>query len=442
MLPGPLPGALGHLCHNGEVTPVKQLDSIIGQARQRVAFGVGNAAAWASRVTGRGTGASIRGALMMKIDPGLFRRLLAGKRIAAVSGTNGKTTTTHLLTAALRASVADARDVVSNPDGANLREGVVSALSTRPKAPIAALEVDEQVVPDLIKYGRPEVLIMLNFSRDQLDRHHEINALGRRWRKALTEAGAQGPVVIANVKDPLVAWSAQPARKVIWVDLGTQWSADSALCPACGSVLTDVDGRWDCPGCELGEQTPDYRVEGDEVVTAAGERWPLDLQVPGRFNRGNAACALAAAIEMGVYPPVAIRGMRTVKAPAGRFAIGSYGDTKARLVLAKNPAGWAESLLVMESDPVILAIDSLIADGTDVSWLWDVDYEQLAGRRVIATGPRSADLAIRLSYAEVEHEVIPDIADALKGPFDGTVDVLATYSAFLRLCRMGGVELK
>lgn len=394
-------------------------------------------------MTGRGTGASIKGAIMTRVDPTLFRTLLAGKRIGVVSGTNGKTTTTHLLTAALRASVADPRDVVTNPDGANLREGVVSALSTRPKAPIAALEVDEQVVADVIRHGRPEVLIMLNFSRDQLDRHHEINALGRKWRQALTEAGDEGPTVVANVKDPLVAWSAQPARKVIWVDLGTDWSQDSALCPNCGSVLGhDAAGRWDCPGCELGEQPCDYRVDGDEVVMADGERMRLGLQVPGRFNNGNAACALAAAVEMGVYAPVAIRGMRTVQAPAGRFAIGTYGDTKARLVLAKNPAGWAESLLVMESDPVILAIDSLIADGTDVSWLWDVDYERLAGRRVIATGPRSADLAVRLSYAEVAHEVIPDVADALKGPFDGTVDVLATYSVFLRLCRMGGVDLK
>ena len=417
--------------------------SILGKARQRLAFAAGNTAAFASRVTGRGTGASIKGAIMTRIDPTLFRRLLAGKRLGVVSGTNGKTTTTHLLTAALRASVADPRDVVTNPDGANLREGVVSALSTRPKAPIAALEVDEQVVADVIRHGRPEVLIMLNFSRDQLDRHHEINALGRKWRQALVEAGDEGPTVVANVNDPLVAWSAQPARKVIWVDLGTDWSQDSALCPNCGSVLVhDEAGRWDCPGCELGEQVPDYRVDGDHVVMPDGERLRLDLQVPGRFNKGNAVCALAAAVEMGVYAPVAIKGMRTVQAPAGRFAIGSYGDTKARLVLAKNPAGWAESLLVMQSDPVILAIDSLIADGTDVSWLWDVDYEQLAGRRVIATGPRSADLAVRLSYAEVEHEVIPDVADALKGPFDGTVEVLATYSVFLRLCRLGGVDLK
>ena len=416
---------------------------VVNSIRLPIAYAVGNAAAVASRVSGRGSGASIKGALMMRIYPGYFKELLVGKRIGVISGTNGKTTTTHLRTAALRASVADPRDVVTNADGANLREGVVSAMSTRPKAPIAILEVDEQVVPDVIAYGHPEVLIMLNFSRDQLDRHHEINALGKKWRKALIAAGEQGPTVVANAKDPLVTWSAEAARKVIWVDMSTGWTQDAALCPQCGTILEyDCAGHWNCPGCPLGEHQPDYRVEGGEVIEADGERWPLDLQVPGRFNQGNAACALAAAVEMGVYEPIALRGMRTVQAPAGRFAIGSYGDTRARLVLAKNPAGWAESLLVMATDPVILAVDSAIADGTDVSWMWDVEYEKLRGRRVIATGPRATDLALRLSYAEVEHEVIPDMAEALKGPFEGTVDVLSTYSAFLRLCHMGGVELK
>ncbi len=416
---------------------------VVNSIRLPIAYAVGNAAAVASRVSGRGSGASIKGALMMRIYPGYFKELLVGKRIGVISGTNGKTTTPHLLTAALRASVADPRDVVTNADGANLREGVVSAMSTRPKAPIAILEVDEQVVPDVIAYGHPEVLIMLNFSRDQLDRHHEINALGKKWRKALIAAGEQGPTVVANAKDPLVTWSAEAARKVIWVDMSTGWTQDAALCPQCGTILEyDCAGHWNCPGCPLGEHQPDYRVEGGEVIEADGERWPLDLQVPGRFNQGNAACALAAAVEMGVYEPIALRGMRTVQAPAGRFAIGSYGDTRARLVLAKNPAGWAESLLVMATDPVILAVDSAIADGTDVSWMWDVEYEKLRGRRVIATGPRATDLALRLSYAEVEHEVIPDMAEALKGPFEGTVDVLSTYSAFLRLCHMGGVELK
>ena len=326
------------ICQNGKVANrMSQLAAgirtrgVVNSIRRPIAYAVGNAAAVASRVSGRGSGASIKGALMMRIYPGYFRELLAGKRIGVVSGTNGKTTTTHLLTAALRESMSDPRDVVTNPDGANLREGVVSALSVRPKAPIAILEVDEQVVPDVIAYGHPEVLIMLNFSRDQLDRHHEINALGKKWRTALMAAGEAGPTVIANAKDPLVTWSAEVATKVIWVDMSTGWTQDAALCPQCGTILEyDCSGHWNCPGCPLGEHEPDYRVDGGEVVKADGERWPLDLQVPGRFNQGNAACALAAAVEMGVYEPVALRGMRTVQAPAGRFAIGSYGDTKSQ----------------------------------------------------------------------------------------------------------------
>ncbi|MCT3016699.1 DUF1727 domain-containing protein, partial [Propionibacterium freudenreichii] len=128
-----------------------------------------------------------------------------------------------------------------------------------------------------------------------------------------------------------------------------------------------------------------------------------------------------------------------VRAPAGRFAVGTFGETRARLLLAKNPAGWAESILIMDSDPVILAIDSAIADGADVSWLWDVDFEQLAGKHVVCTGPRAQDLAVRLSYAEVEHSIVPDLSEALHGDYPGQVDVLATYTAFLNLCRMGGV---
>lgn len=385
--------------------------------------------------------------VMTRVAPGLFDDLLANRRVALVSGTNGKTTTTHFLTAAIRASVADPRDIVTNPEGANLREGVVSAFCANPKAPIAVLEVDEQIVAHAIRAGHPEVLVMLNFSRDQLDRHHEINALGRRWREALLAAGSDGPVAVANVNDPLVTWAAQAARDQVWVDLGTGFNMDAALCPACGAILTFTEHTWDCPNCELTRHDPQIWVEGDDVVFADGKRFELDLQTPGRFNRGNAACALAAAGVMGVDTQTAIAAMRTVKSPAGRFAIGRFVNpdgslSYARLVLSKNPAGWAEGLLVMQSDPVVLAIDSLFADGTDVSWLWDVEFERLRGRHVIATGPRCDDLAVRLTYAEVDHEVIPSLAQALRGPFGTTVDVLATYTAFLRLCRMGGVELK
>lgn len=410
------------------------------QVWRSAAIGAGNLAAWASRRTGRGSGASIRGQVITKLYPDAFTELVAGRRIAAISGTNGKTTTTHLLTAALRAWVDDPTDVVTNADGANLREGIASALSQQVHAPIAILETDEQIVPAMVRAGHPEVLVMLNFSRDQLDRHHEIKSLGKKWRDALAEAGGKGPVVVANIHDPLVTWAAEAAQHTIWVDMGIGWTQDAALCPNCGTVLRyGGDNGWSCPGCMMAQHPADFSVSGDQVTGPHGEQWLLDLAVPGRFNRGNATCALAAAIVMGVDPAVAVQAMSTVRAPAGRFSTGHFGETTARLLLAKNPAGWAESLLVMQSDPVVLAIDSAIADGTDVSWLWDVEYEQLAGRHVVCTGPRAQDLAVRLSYAGVEHSIVPSLTEAMHAHYDHPVDVLATYTAFLHLCRMGGV---
>ena len=336
--------------------------------------------------------------------------------------------------------------LVHNADGANLHHGIASALCERPKADIAILETDERVVADMIRLGKPEVLVLLNFSRDQLDRHHEIKALGRSWRDALADAGADGPVVVANADEPLIVWAAQTAREVVWVDTATTWTQDASLCPNCGSTLareqpdhTAGSGR----GLAL-HRLRSGSAQGrlprggwqDHRPPAAGVA--SRLNVPGRFNISNAACALAAAELMGVDPGTALVGMRTVSAPAGRFATAHFGGTTARLLLAKNPAGWAEALPLAQTSTVILAIDSAAADGRDVSWLWDVEYEQLAGRTVVATGPRAQDLAVRLSYAEVEHRCIPDLAAALAGHPE-PVDVIATYTPFQRLRKMGGV---
>jgi UDP-N-acetylmuramyl tripeptide synthase len=186
-----------------------------------------------------------------------------------------------------------------------------------------------------------------------------------------------------------------------------------------------------------------YRVDGTTIVGPDGTVWPTALQVPGAFNVGNAACALAAAVQFGVPAATAVVGLNSVTAPAGRFATAHFGDTTARLLLAKNPAGWAEALPLAQTSTVVLALDSAAADGRDVSWLWDVEYEQLArpdGERrvVIATGPRAQDLAVRLAYADVEHRCVPDLAAALAGHPE-PVDVIATYTPFQRLRKMGGV---
>jgi UDP-N-acetylmuramyl tripeptide synthase len=368
----------------------------VSSARLSAATFAGRMAGTASRLARRGTGASIRGKIMLKLDPTALSKLLAGKRIAIVSGTNGKTTTTHFLAAAVRESLGTQTfRLVHNAEGANLHHGLASALSEHPEADIAILESDERVVGDLIKISRPEVLVLLNFSRDQLDRHHEIKSLSRSWRMALAGAGSSGPIVVANADEPLVVWAASAAEQVVWVDTATTWTQDSSLCPECDSGL--------------------IRIQPD-----------------------RASSALAAAELMGVDARTALNGMRKVTSPAGRFATARFGDTTARLLLAKNPAGWAEALPLAQSQTVVLAIDSAAADGRDVSWLWDVEYERLAGRSVIATGRRAQDLAVRLKYAEVDYRCVPDLADALAGHRE-PVDVIATYTPFQRLRRMGRV---
>ncbi|MDR1512574.1 MAG: DUF1727 domain-containing protein, partial [Propionibacteriaceae bacterium] len=173
--------------------------SLADRVRLRAATAVGDVAAVASRLAGRGTGQSIRGQVLTRLAPRSFAQLLAGKDVLGVSGTNGKTTTNHLLAAAVRQSLGpEAGRVVTNADGGNLHQGIVSALAGRRDATIAVLECDERVIPDLIAVAAPKVLVFLNFSRDQLDRNHEVKFLARSWREALAQAGSGGPVVVAN----------------------------------------------------------------------------------------------------------------------------------------------------------------------------------------------------------------------------------------------------
>lgn len=404
-----------------------------------------------SRLAKRGSGASLKGQILTRVAPTAFADLLAGRRIIAITGTNGKTTTSHLVVAALREALgADSGRLVSNADGANLRYGIASALTSHPKADLAVLETDERVVPDLLELGRPEVLVLLNFSRDQLDRNVEVVHLARGIRDALASLGDDGPLVVANSDDPLVVWTAQAAREVVWFDSAGTWESDAALCPACGALLTrrqpsgDITGTWDCPTCELTEPTASYLVAGSRITLPDGSVVDPHLNIPGKFNVANAAAGLAAVQAWGVGTDVALRGFAQVDAPAGRFATLTIRGLDARLLLAKNPAGWAEALQLAEGETLVLAIDAILADGNDPSWLWDVDFEQLRGRHVIVTGPRAYDLAVRLGYAEVSHEVILQLTDALAAAAavvaGSRVDVITTYTPFQQLLTMAGAR--
>jgi UDP-N-acetylmuramyl tripeptide synthase len=414
-----------------------------------------------SRAFGRGSGTVAGGRAGLAIDPGLLATLASGRRVALVSGTNGKTTTTRLLATALAGH--DPGSVVSNDTGANMPAGHVAALAGAPSAPVAVLEVDEGYLGRLIDEAHPDVVVLLNLSRDQLDRIAEVRMLVDRWRVALGKLraprpGTPGTVVVANADDPMVAYAAGTAPTVRWVGAGQVWHEDAVGCPSCGGRIVFPDGgRWACDRCDFARPAVDADVVGDELVLADGTRHPIRIALPGQFNRANAGMVAVAALPL--LDAVGARGtddgpstvdlvlgrLAGVTDVAGRFSTVVRGGRPVRLLLAKNPAGWTAIFDLLDESgdraaPVVLSVNARTADGLDTSWLWDVPFERLAGRSVVATGDRRLDLAVRLRYAEVDHDVVGGplaaLDHALAHSDDGvTVDFLGNYTAFADLRR-------
>ncbi len=424
-----------------------------------------------SRALGRGSGTVAGGRVGLVLDPVLLATLAGGRRVALVSGTNGKTTTTRMLSAAL----VDGSDrvVATNDTGANMPAGHVSALAGSPPGSDAVLEVDESYLGRLLDETGPRVVVLLNLSRDQLDRIAEVRILADRWRAALSvgdgsathghaEAGPdrRNTVVVANADDPMVVWAATPADDVRWVAAGQVWHDDSVGCPACGGgIVFEPGGGWACDRCEFARPSCDAWIDGGDLVLSDGTRGALEIGLPGWFNRANAAMAAVAAPFMtdpadGLTPLSALARMAGVGEVAGRFGTKWHHGGRVRTLLAKNPAGWTAIFDLLEEGgapriPVVLSINARIADGLDTSWLWDVPFERLAGRRVVATGDRRLDLAVRLRYAEVAATVVSDplaaVDEALRMAKEdqvpdqsgstpaATVEFLGNYTAFADL---------
>jgi UDP-N-acetylmuramyl tripeptide synthase len=398
----------------------------------------------------------------LAIDPGLLATLAAGRRVALVSGTNGKTTTTRLLATALTGT-GGSTSVVSNDTGSNMPAGHVAALAGAPEAVVAVLEVDEGYLGHLITESAPAVVVLLNLSRDQLDRIAEVRMLVDRWRTAFCgltapAPGATGTLVVANADDPMVAYAAATAPTVRWVGAGQVWHDDAVGCPACGGRISFPDGGpWGCDRCDFARPAVEAEVVGDELVLADGTRHPIRIGLPGQFNRANAGMVAVAALplleaagirgEDGGPPDVdlVLDRLAAVTEVAGRFSTVVRGGRPVRLLLAKNPAGWTAIFDLMDesgagSTPVVLAVNARTADGLDTSWLWDVPFERLAGRPVVATGDRRLDLAVRLRYAEVDHDVVDGSLAALdhavrRSAPDDLLEFVGNYTAFADLRR-------
>jgi lipid II isoglutaminyl synthase (glutamine-hydrolysing) len=393
----------------------------------RLARLCGRAATLGSRAVRRGEGSVVGGAIAQKIDPTIARELAEGVRVALVSGTNGKTTTTRMITEA----VSTVTLVANNRTGANLANGIVGALMDTPRADTAVLEVDEGFVPWALETLGPDMIVLLNLSRDQLDRMHEVAALAERWQAAI--AAHPPRVVVANADDPMVVYAAgdQPA---VWVAAGLSWTTDATTCLWCGGVIEFPPTGWACTRCDHRRPPCAVSLDGD-TVTAADWTIELALPLPGRSVRANAVMALAAAEQLDVPVAGAVERWRSIRSIEGRYEVSDFAGTQVRLHLAKNPAGWSDTLDMLDADdlPVILVLNARGQDGRDPSWIWDVPFDQLRGRTVVCMGERGTDLAVRLTYADIDIREAASLREAAAMVGSGPVHVVANYSAFQQL---------
>ncbi|NLA55857.1 MAG: Mur ligase family protein [Corynebacterium humireducens] len=404
---------------------------VLRRLRSRAATTAAQLATTASRLTGRGAGGMIGGLVANAIDPTIMENLGRGRPTVLVTGTNGKSTTTRMLAAAMRSRFS----IATNDGGDNMDAGIISALLAGKDASHIVLEVDELHVPAVAERLRPEVMVLLNLTRDQLDRVGEINKIERALRRAVT--AHPDMLVIANCDDVLMTSVAYDAPNVIWVSAGAGWTGDSVSCPRTGGhVVREGDDWWAVKplpdGRDFRRPTPTWTITDSGLESPHGSS-ELSLKLPGRANRGNATQAIAAAVE-GFDVPLtdAIAAAESVDNVAGRYSTIRLGERDIHLLLAKNPAGWQEALSMVDrsADGLVIAVNGQVADGEDLSWLWDVAFEDFEGLVVKAAGERGTDLAVRLTYADIGHDLIPDPLDAVLACPPGRVEVLANYTAF------------
>jgi lipid II isoglutaminyl synthase (glutamine-hydrolysing) len=430
------------------------------------------AAARLSRLTGRGGGTTVPGKLLLALDPRALERLAARlpEGAALVSATNGKTTTAKMAAEILAPRFA----LAHNTSGANLVSGVASTLLEARGADLALLEVDENALPEVAGRVRPGALCLGNLFRDQLDRYGELEAIATRWRAAVAALPEQ-TTVVANADDPQVAELARgrPHSLAFGIDDPAQslpslpHAADSKWCLVCGTayeyaaVYVGHLGDYRCPHC--GHARPPLDVAARELeldgldsvsfeLTAPAGRRRVRLPVPGLYNVYNALAAASLGLTLGASVDEVASGLERFAPAFGRLERIAVGERRVLMLLIKNPAGANEAIRTLVSggapSHAVVALNDEIADGRDVSWIWDVDFEPLLEGldTVVATGERAAELALRFKYGGLDEdriEVVPELGRALdRGleltPAGGELTVLPTYTAMLALRRVVG----
>jgi len=419
-----------------------------------------------SRATGRGGGTTLPGKLLWKLDPGavdaLAARLSLG--VAVISATNGKTTTT-----AMAARILGGKHRLAwNQSGANLLSGIASALLSARGAELGLFEVDEGALPEATARIRPRAVALSNLFRDQLDRYGELELVAERWRKAVGAVPEEAALIV-NADDPVVSSLGDGRPHVLRFGLddprharpALQHAADSKYCVRCGTPYEYAAayvghlGDYRCPACEHARPTLDIAARTIELRGLVASRFRLEtpvgsvdveLALPGLYNVYNATAAASLALTLGASLADVRAGLEAFSAAFGRFERIPAGGKTVVVLLVKNPAGANEVLRTLETGvpPVlVLALNDAIADGQDVSWIWDVDFEPILGHvaHVVVSGERAAELGLRLLYGGLPDERL-EVEPSLERALDhglalveaGTeLVVLPTYTAMLAL---------
>ncbi|MBI3577678.1 Mur ligase family protein [Candidatus Gottesmanbacteria bacterium] len=374
----------------------------------------GKLISFVSQLLNLGAGATWPGEIALRLDPHILTKI-APKNIILVAGTNGKTTTTLMIKQIL------GDRVVTNASGANLLNGMASAIITSPPTDWGVFEIDENSLPQVLHFIKPKVIVLLNLFRDQLDRYGEVDVIAEKWERSLREQGRQREQdskaskkntiqIIANADDPLVAEIAKSASRpgleagitFFGLDDPSQFmkkmehATDSTFCPRCGTRLIYKGiyyshlGDWHCPKCK--NTRPKLAISS----------W--DYPLPGLYNRYNTLAAVATAKALGVSDKQIKLSLQNFAPAFGRQEEFTIDGKKVKIFLSKNPAGFNESLrtvIELGAKNILIALNDRIPDGRDVSWIWDVDFEMLPGYVTpVVSGDRCYDLALRLKYAK------------------------------------------
>lgn len=388
-----------------------------------------------------GHGSTWPGHIALNSNKNFIKDLLRNSKIKIIliAGTNGKTTTSKLLQSILK---EDNKKIILNESGANLLNGIASALILnssifgKVKKDFAIFETDENTLPQILKELTPDILVLLNLFRDQLDRYGELDTIASKWKLAI-EKLPKKTALILNSNDPLIAYLGNNKSLYFGLDEKSNISqiqdwADSVFCPKCNSKLEFEKiyfshiGNWKCLNCGLNAPDIDLKKVYSPLL--------------GTYNKYNALAAVLTAETLGVSQNIIEKALKNFNPAFGRQEEIKINGKKIKIFLSKNPTGFNESLrTVSNGKSILLVLNDRIPDGRDVSWIWDVDFENLIKnfRSIVISGDRAYDLALRLKYASSKKfETIDSIEKALKKalentPQNQTLYIFPTYSAML-----------